>query len=179
MSSVSRVLSLSRNRQTVRKFADRHVPPALVSRVIECGRHAPSAREDQPWRFVVVQDTLTRHRLASAAFNADLIRTAPVIVVGCAKVHSNIAGSGRPSHPIDLAAATQAMALAAADMSLASAWITGFREGKVREVLGIPSDIPVVTLLALGYPDGFRPLPGRRSPDEVVVWDRWEGTVTG
>ena len=179
MSSVSRVLSLSRNRQAVRRFADRRVPADLVSRILECGRHAPSAREDQPWRFIVVQDAMTRHRLAPAVFSADLVRTAPVILVGCARVHSNIAGSGRPSHPVDLASATQAMVLAAADMSLASAWITGFREAMVKEVLGIPHDVPVVTLLALGYPDGFRPLPDRRASDDVVVWDRWDGTVTG
>lgn len=179
MSSVSRVLSLSRNRQGVRRFADRRIPPELVTRILECGRYAASAREDQPWRFVVVQDALTRHRLAASTFHTELVRSAPVVVVGCARVHSNIAGSGRPSHPVDLAAATQAMALGAADMSLASAWITGFREGKVREVLGIPGDVPVVTLLAVGYADGFRPLAARRAAEDVIVWDRWDGPVKG
>lgn len=92
-------------------------------------------------------------------------------------MHSNIAGSGRPSHPVDLAAAAEAMVLGASDMSLASVWITGFREGKIREALEIPPDIPVVTLLALGYPDGFRPLPARRPLREVVAWDRWDSVV--
>jgi nitroreductase len=122
---------------------------------------------------VVVQDALTRHQIARAVFQGDLIRTAPVLIVGCARVHSNIAGSGRPSHPIDLAAATQAIVLGAADMSLATAWITGFREGEIREVLGVPSDVPVVTLLALGYPDGFQRLPDRRAEEVTVSWDRW------
>lgn len=176
---MSRVLSLSRNRQAVRRFADRSLPADLLLRVLECARYAPSAREDQPWRFVVVQDALTRHRIARAVFQGDLIRTAPVLVVGCARVHSNIAGSGRPSHPVDLAAATQAMVLGAADLSLATAWITGFREGEVREVLGIPADVPVITLLAVGYPDGFQRLPDRRSDAEVLAWDRWGATSGG
>lgn len=173
MSAVSRVLNLSRNRQAVRRFADRRIQPELLGRVLECARHAPSAREDQPWRFVVVQDALTRHRISRAVFQGDLVRTAPVLIVGCARVHSNIAGSGRPSHPVDLAAATEAMVLGAADMSLASAWITGFRENEIRGILEIPEDVPVVSLLAVGYPDGFQRLPRRRPEAECVVWDRW------
>lgn len=179
MSVVSRVLSLSRNRQSVRRFADRPIPSEILLRVLECGRYAPSAREDQPWRFVVVQDAMTRHRIARAVFQGDLIRTAPALVVGCARVHSNIAGSGRPSHPIDLAAATQAMVLGAADMSLATAWITGFREAEIREILAIPGDIPVVTILALGYPDGFQRLAVRRDDDLCIAWDRWNTTGSG
>jgi nitroreductase len=177
VSAVSRVLNLSRNRQAVKRFADRPIPAELLARILDCGRYAPSAREDQPWRFVVVQDALTRHRIAAAVFQSELIRTAPVLVATCARVHSNITGSGRPSHPVDLAAATQAMALAAADMGLASAWITGFRESKIREVLGIPTDVPVVTMLALGYPDGFKPVPRRRPSRETVAWDRWDSVV--
>jgi len=155
------------------------VPPEILGRVLDCARYAPSAREDQPWRFVVVQDALTRHRIARAAFQEDLVRTAPALIVGCARVHSNIAGSGRPSHPVDLAAATAAMAIGAADMSLASAWVTGFREGAVREVLQIPADVPVITLLALGYPDGYGPLPARRPEDVTIAWDRWDATGAG
>lgn len=176
---MSRVLNLSRNRQAVRRFADRRLPAEVLLRVLDCARYAPSAREDQPWRFVVVQDALTRHQMARSVFQGDLIRSAPALIVGCARVHSNIAGSGRPSHPIDLAAATQAMVLGAADMSLATAWITGFREGEIRDVLGIPADVPVVTLLALGYPDGFQRLPDRRSDSESIAWDRWDATGGG
>ena len=58
MSHLSRVHSLSRNRQAVRRFADRQVPPDLLERILDCGRFAVSAGEDQPWRVIVVQDDL-------------------------------------------------------------------------------------------------------------------------
>lgn len=174
MSYASRVLSLSRNRQAIRRFAERPVPPDLLSRILDCGRHAPSAREAQPWRFVVVQDALTRHRLAAAAFHHPHARTAPVLVVGCARIHSHVSGNGRPSHPVDLAAATQSMVLAAADMGISASWLTGYREPAVRDLLGIPSDVPVVSLLALGYPDGFESLPSRLPVEQTVAWERWE-----
>jgi nitroreductase len=67
------------------------------------------------------------------------------------------------------------MALAALDMGLQAVWITGFREPIVRSLLLVPADVPVVTILAIGYPDGFERLPPRRPFAEVVIWDRWEG----
>ena len=124
---------------------------------------------------MVVRDPLTRHRLAEAAFNSDLVKTAPVVIVGCARIHSRISGHGRPAHPADLAAATQSMAVAAADQGLQAVWITGFRESSVRSLLGIPDDVPVVTMLAVGFPDGFGRLARRRPVPEVVAWDRWDG----
>lgn len=173
MSHLSRVFQLLRNRQVVRAYADRPVPGNSLARILDCGRYAPSTRETQPWRFLVVQEPITRHRLASEAFNNPLVRSAPVVVVACARVHSLVSGSGRPSHPVDVAIAVQCMALAAADLGLAAAWITGYREAGVREALDIPSDVPVVALLTIGYAEGFA-APAERLPDgEVVGWDTW------
>jgi len=174
VSHLSRVHSLSRNRQPVRKFAERPVPGELLDRILDCGRYTVSAGEDQPWRFVVIRDPLTRHRLAEAAFNSEHVKTAPVVIAGCARIHSRISGHGKPAFPADLAAATQSMALAAVDMGLQVAWITGFRESIVRSLLGVPHDVPVVTLLSVGYPDRFERLPERRPFREVVSWERWD-----
>lgn len=119
---------------------------------------------------------MARHRIAAAAFNNPLVRSAPVLVVACARVHSLVGGNGRPSHPVDLAAAVQGMSLAAADLGLAAPWMTGYREPDVRETLGIPSDVPIVALLAIGYPDGFAPLTERRSEEDVIAWETWGTT---
>jgi nitroreductase len=67
------------------------------------------------------------------------------------------------------------MALATVDMGLQAVWVTGFREPVVRSLLGVPQDVPIVTILAIGYPDGFERLPPRRQFADVVTWDRWEG----
>lgn len=175
MSRASRVLSLARNRRPVQAFDDRPVPEEALECILECARHAPSAKEAQPWRFVVVRNALRRGRLAEAAFNHPHVRTAPVVVAACARIHSHVSGTGRASHPVDLAAAVQSMVLAAADLGLATSWITGFREPTVREALEIPEPIPVVALLAVGYPDGMESLPERSDWAETVAWETWEG----
>lgn len=173
MSHLARVFQLLRNRQIVHGYAERPVPASSLARILDAGRYAPSTRESQPWRFVVVQDVIVRYELAAAAFNNPLVRSAPVVIVGCARVHSLVSGSGRPSHPVDVAAAVQCMAIAAADLGLAAAWITGYREPAVRKPLDIPSDVPVVALLTIGYADGFAQLPARRAEEEVVAWEAW------
>lgn len=179
MSRASRVLSLARNRRPVRRFDDRPVPDETLDCVLECARYAPSAREDQPWRFVVVQEARKRRRLAEAAFHHPHARSAPVLVAACARVHTHVSGVGRRSWPLDLAAAVQSMVLAAADLGLASAWITGFRERSVRETLGVPDTVPVAALLGLGFPDGLEPLPEREPREEVVAWGAWSDDPNG
>lgn len=146
----------------------------VLEAILESARYAPSAREAQPWRFVVVQEALARRRIAQAAFNHPHLRTAPVIVVGCARIHSHVSGTGRASYPMDIAAAVQTMVIAAADVGLQSSWIYGFRESDVRPVIGVPDDVPVVGLLGLGYPDGLGDLPERRPREDVIAWDRWQ-----
>ncbi len=173
MSHLSRVFQLLRNRQTVRAYAERPIPAGSLARILDCGRFAPSTRESQPWRFVVVQDAMSRYRLAAEAFNNPLVRSAPVVVVACARIHSLVGGSGHPSHPIDVAAAVQSMALAAADLGLAATWITGYREAGVRNVLEIPADVPVVALLTIGYAEGFGARAERRPEEQVIAWERW------
>lgn len=149
------------------------MPAESLECLLEAGRCAPSAKEAQPWRFVVVLDGRKRGRLASAAFNHPHARSAPALIVVCARIHSHVSGVGRPSWPLDLAAATQSMVLAAADLGLATSWLTGFREQNVRETLDIPEEVPIGTMLAVGYPDGLEPLPRRAEWEEVVAWDGW------
>lgn len=179
MSRASRVLSLVRNRRPVRRFDDRPVPAETLECVLEAALYAPSAKEAQPWRFVVVQEGRKRQQLASAAFNHPHARSAPVLVAACARIHTHVSGVGRPSWPLDLAAAVQNMVLAAADQGLATSWLTGFRERGVRQTLDIPDRIPVAALLALGFPEGLEPLPEREPWREVVRWGSWRAGEEG
>jgi len=78
---------------------------------------------------------------------------------------------------MDVTSTAQSMWMAAADLGLASSWITGFRERGVREILEIPPNVPVIGLLALGYSDGFGKLAPRREISDVVSWERWSQEV--
>lgn len=171
---VPRALRAARSRRPVESFSDRPVPAEAIRHLLECARHAHSANEAQPWRFVVVRQALTVHRLSEAAFNHPGLRSAPLVIVCCARIHSHVSGTGRPSYPVDLAAATQCMVLAAEEMGLGSCWVSGFRESDVREALGVPADVPVVAMLAVGYPEARRERADREPAEKAVAWEEWD-----
>ena len=65
------------------------------------------------------------------------------------------------------------MTLQAVEEGLGTCWIGAFDEEKVKEILNIPDNVRVVSLLPLGYPSDI-PLPkSRKNLDEIVMWEKW------
>jgi nitroreductase len=71
--------------------------------------------------------------------------------------------------------ATQNMMLAAYSLELSSVPVGLFDAPQAREILGVPRDIMVVLLLALGYPDEQQKAPRRREPTEIASQEKYEG----
>ena len=163
-----------RTRRSVRRWQNKAVEEDKLRRIMEAARLAPSARNLQEWRFVVVTDADLRRRLAVAARGQTFVGEAPVVIVGCAVDTQNVMACGQYSYPIDLAIAMDHLTLAAVAEGLGTCWIGAFHEDQVREVLGIPEQVRVVELMPLGYPaDGQGGRKPRKPYDEVVVRDRW------
>ena len=161
-----------RGRRSVRSFMDRPIEEEKLCAVLEAGRLAPSARNLQDWRFVVVRDAATRKRLAEAARNQEFVGQAPVVIAACG-TSDMIMTCGQPAYALDVAIAVDHMTLAAVAEGLGTCWIGAFYEDKVKEILGIPEQIRVVALLPLGYPaQAARPTP-RKEIDEILAYERW------
>jgi len=161
-----------RARRSIRNFLDKSVEEEKLLAVLEAGRLAPSARNMQDWRFIVVRDAATRQRLAEAARDQQFVGQAPVVIAACG-TSDLVMTCGQPAYAIDVAIALDHMTLAAASLDLGTCWIGAFYEDKVKEILGVPQEIRVVALLPLGYPaeqPGLRP---RKSLDEIVAWEHW------
>ena len=140
-----------RARRSIRNFLDRSVEEEKLLAVLEAGRLAPSARNMQDWRFIVVRDAATRQRLAEAARDQQFVGQAPVVIAACG-TSDLVMTCGQPAYAIDVAIALDHMTLAAASLDLGTCWIGAFYEDKVKEILGVPQEIRVVALLPLGYP---------------------------
>lgn len=162
-----------RSRRSIRKYQDRPIEQEKLLRVLDTGRMAPSARNLQDWKFIVVRDQDKRKMLSEAANGQPYVEKASAVIVGCATEPENIMPCGQYCYPINLAIALDHMSLAATAEGLGSCWIGAFQEDKVKEILDIPEKIRVVAMLILGYPaesPGARP---RRKLDEIVVYDKW------
>ena len=158
-----------RIRKSVRAFLDRPVPEETLGRVMDAARLAPSARNGQEWRFVVVRDKATRERIAREAARQPFIGTAAILLAGCAETDGRIMRCGQAAYPIDLAIAMDHLSLAAVAEGLGTCWIGSFDEAVVKQILGIPAAIRVVQLMPLGYPADTGPVAKSRLPLEQIV----------
>jgi nitroreductase len=165
-----------RTRKSIRAWAERDVEEAALRRVLEAGRLAPSAKNLQEWRFVVVRDPATRAELTEAAKGQRFVGEAPVVIACCAETDGHVMSCGQLCYPIDVAIAIDHMTLAAVAEGLGTCWIGAFHEDKVKEILGIPDAVRVVELLPLGYPaDPAAEEKSRLDLDAILHLDRWGG----
>jgi len=161
-----------RARRSIRDYQDRPVEEEKLQAVLQAGRLAPSARNMQDWKFIVVKDAATRQKLARAARDQQFVGQAPVVIAACG-TSDLVMTCGQPTYPIDVAIALDHMTLAAAALDLGTCWIGAFYEDQVKEILGVPHKIRVVALLPLGYP-AEEPAPRpRKNLDEIVAWEHW------
>jgi nitroreductase len=164
-----------RSRRNVREFADRPVAPDAVDRILEAGRLAPSARNWQPWDFIVVTDRDKLAELAGVWQGAWHVANAPAAIALVAPIVDD--DRWRELLQYDLGHATMAMLLAAADLGIGTGHASVADQDLARRILGFPDDRFCAYLVSLGDPAGG-PLtaswrPNRRPFEEVVHRERW------
>jgi len=167
------VFEAIQSRRSIRRYLNQPVEEEKLTQVLEAGRRAPSANNRQEWRFVVVQDSDTREKLAEAACGQRFVAEAPVVIACCSVESKHVLTCGHPTYAIDVAIAIDHMTLAAVALGLGTCWIGAFYDDHVREILNIPDSVRVVELLTLGYP-AEKPLPRpRRRMEDIVYRERW------
>ncbi|MGA9762961.1 MAG: nitroreductase family protein [Gaiellaceae bacterium] len=164
-------------------MSKRPIEPEKLEQVLEAARLGPSARNLQPWRFVVVQGDEQVDELATA-FNEtnQEVKDAPVIIAVCAREQDDVTREGRPFYLFDCGLAVENMLLAATDLGLCTHPILSFDESEVKRILAIPDEYRVVITTPLAYPAepsydeaaadklGART---RKCLDELVSWGKW------
>jgi nitroreductase len=156
-----------KTRRSIRTFLDGPIPRAVVEDIIECGRLAATANNLQPWVFIAVEDPLLRKQIAAVTDYGKFIAEAPVcIAVFCSNTKYFLE---------DGSAATQNILNAARAHGLGSCWVAGHQKkyaDKVRDMLGVPDNHLLVSLVALGQA-AEEPAPAKKGLADVLHWDRY------
>ena len=161
-------LEALRTRRSCRRFAAREVPRDLVEKVVDAGRLAATARNEQPWEFVVVTDAAARREIARMTDYGPFIADSPVCIAVLARDTKYYLEDG--------SAATQNLLVAAHALGLGSCWVAGDKKPyapKVAARLGAPEGVRLVALVALGWPEGTLPNPSKRPLQEVIHWEKF------
>lgn len=162
------------SRRSIRSYEDRPVEAEKIETLLRAAMAAPSAGNQQSWRFVVVTDRAQLDRLATATPYSGMLAHAPLAIVVCGDHTSE-------KYPEDYwvqdcSAAMENLLVAANAVGLGACWL-GYhprqdRKDNAREILGLPPETDTLGVASVGYPAEEKPPADRYDPGRVHH-DRW------
>lgn len=157
-----------KERRSIRVFTSRPIPRNLIEELVDCARLAPTARNIQPWEFVVITEKKILQEIGSLAENGRFVRESVCCIAVFCKDTKYYLEDG--------CAATENILIAAEDLGLGACWVAGDKKpycDKIKGMLNAPEDVKLVSLIALGYSESKASMPSKRSLKEVLHWERF------
>lgn len=177
-------------RHSRRAYQDKAIPKDALDRIFEKIRWSPSSSNNQPWRFIFVQDKQIHDRLVDEGLSRGngWAKAAPVLAVVYAKESDDNVRTDDlvKYYQFDSGIATMSLLLAAVDEGLMAHPMGGYRAPEVKSILGIPEEYHVLCVVSLGYEGSIDQLdeatrtkderPRTRKPlSEIIAFDKFSG----
>ena len=141
------------NRVSIRSFKNEKVEEEKIEKILRAAMQAPSAGNQQPWEFIVVEDKNTLSNLSDMSPYAKFIKDAPIAIV----VLGNTKRMRFPENWMqDLGAATENILLEITELGLGGVWATVApledRMNYISDVFSLPENIKPYCVIPIGYP---------------------------
>jgi nitroreductase len=160
-------------RRSIREYQDKPIPDELVAEVLKAAMAAPSARNQQPWEFIVITNAEIRERIPSICQFAQMVVHAPLAILVCGNLKADTA---QGYWVIDCSAAIQNLLLAAHALGLGAVWTGVFpreeRMDGLTELLSLPEHVVPHSLVVLGCPVELPPKQDRFK-EERIHYNGW------
>jgi len=168
-------MDLIEKRKSIRSYKPQDVEEEKLNYILQAFRKAPSAKNLQPWKLIVVKDKKKISDLSLACNNQTFLSEAPILIVACAKEDEafGVMGGYMNSYPIDTALALEHLVLAATEKGLGTCWIGAFKEKLVKDLLDVPDNVRVVAITPVGYPATEGGARGRKPISKIVCYDKY------
>ncbi len=137
-----------KKRRSIREYKDKPIPKEALEKMIDAARFAATARNVQPWEFVVITESSTLKKLGELAENGRFLAQAKACIAVFALKTKYYLEDG--------CAATCNILLAATALGIGSCWVAGDKKpycGEVTKLLNVPASYKLVSLISLGYPE--------------------------
>ncbi len=162
------------NRRSIRKFKDQAVEPDKIDRLLRAAMQAPSAGNQQPWEFIVIQD---KEKLAQVSGTSPYAKP----IAGSAVTFVLLANEKELKIPTaweqDLSAATQNLLLEAVHLGLGGVWFgvatSDAVAENVKKFFELPENIRPFAMVSVGYPDGQKNEFADRYKADRVHYEKW------
>ncbi|MCX5708458.1 MAG: nitroreductase family protein [Candidatus Omnitrophica bacterium] len=164
------LIELIKKRRSVREFLNKPISRDCLEDIVDAARFAPTARNVQPWEFVVVTEKEALKHIAEISEHGKFISSAAASIL--------VFSQDTKYFLEDCSAATQNAMLAALALGIGSCWVAGDKKsyaGELNLLFGVPISHKLVSIIALGYPvtDKVFRAADKRSLQEVLHWERF------
>ncbi len=168
------LVELMKKRFSARKYEDKPIPKEVEDYLIQALKWAPSGKNTQPWKFIFIKDNEIKERLKKACKGQKYVLEAPLVVaaIGFPEDSYPAMGGYWNAITVDVSIALTQMMLAAKEKELDTCWIGAFYEKDVKEILEVPENGMVVSLMTVGYSSQERKT-GRKDESEIICYEKY------
>lgn len=165
-------MSVMQKRNSIRTYTNQSIEEEKVRELLKSAMQAPSAKNQQPWEFIVVDDQALLQRMSEASKGSWPLSGAPLAIVTIMKPTDK-----SPHYAVqDMSAATENILLEATNLDLGAVWIGCYplveRTSLVKSVLQIPDPYEPFSVIAIGYPAETREIKDRYEKSRIHH-NRW------
>lgn len=161
------------SRRSCRVYTNQPVNEKQIQLLLSAAMCAPSAEDERPWHFIVVQDPALQQELSTISVYTHIVTKAPFVIVVCG---DETLQKQQGCCVLDCAAATENILLEAVQIGLGAVWLGVYpiegRIQKVRSILAVPKNIIPFSIVAAGYPAEHK-TPVQRYDERRVHLQRW------
>ena len=163
-------MSVILRRRSVRDFTAEGVDEAALDDLVRAGMAAPTARNMQPWSFIVVSGRETLDRLGEGLPYGKMLGKAVAAIAVCA-LPEEANGRSVELAVIDGTCASENILLAAEALGLGAVWVAAYpyedRMAHVRGILNIPDGVIPLNVIPLGHPTASKPPIDKYKPEKI------------
>lgn len=174
---MNNTLDVIQNRKSVRTYTEQAVTKEQIDTLLHAAMAAPSARNMQPWIFIVVTEREKLDKLAEGLPNAKMLFDAKAAIIVAGDLSDKSNKVSKDFWVQDCSAATQNILLAAEAIGLGAVWTAAFpsdeRMKTVRKVINLPKNIIPLNVIPIGYPTGEEKPKNKWNPDKIF-WNKYE-----
>lgn len=166
---------LIQTRYSVRAYRPDPVPDETLAKILEAGRVAPTAHNNQPFQIIVIH-TADRQEQLRKIYGRDWFWQQPPLILCVCGVYQQgwVRGYDKRSYvEVDAAIVMDHMILAATALGLGTCWIAAFNAPAAREILELPPEVEPLIFTPLGYPNDAPKPRERKSLADLVRYEKW------
>ncbi|MBN1180680.1 MAG: nitroreductase family protein [Bacteroidales bacterium] len=161
-------------RRSIRKYTHDEISKETIDKLLKAAMYAPSAVNKQPWHFIIIDNKSIFEKIMEVHPHAKMLNEAALAIIICGD--TKLAHGDGIYWPVDCAAATENMLLAAHGLGLGAVWLGVYpreeRISGIEKLFKLPANIKPFSIISLGYPAETKEQPDRFIK-ERIHYNKW------